>query len=225
MHIEMEITLRCNAKCPSCSRHCHYGFYDESSDVTMDQVARFAQEVIKHGDIDLVSIMGGEPLLHPHLTEIILLVKALKNHGNIKRCQIVTNGKIEAPQGLMTVNVIPEDSPLRPQNHRCQFVAPFDTGQELKDCPVPHDCGVSWGAFGWYPCGAGGAICRLFGHSQYRRDTIPDTADDFPQRNTMCMLCQAKAKTYMLCRDFGDIRSVSFRKAISEFDSERLERY
>jgi len=191
----------------------------------MDQVDAFVNEVKGHGNVDMISIMGGEPTLHPAFR---LICEKLAFHllfeKQIRRLQVVTNGtnQITPMLGLGICTSRPEE---KAHLHRCQFVAPFDTGQELKDCPVPDDCGVSWGAFGWWPCGAGGAICRLFNYSEYRRDTIPDTVDDFPNRNKMCILCQAKAKTYMLCRDFGDIRSVSFRKAISEFSSERLERY
>lgn len=230
MHLEMEITLRCNAKCPACSRHCHYGLYGEESDVTMEQVDRFCEEVKGHGDIDLVSIMGGEPTLHPQLAAIIFRVQQLKDEGSIKRCQVVSNGKLPIPivfehrQLDIAHLVIPEEAEIRIQNHRCQFVAPCDTGQELKHCPVPEDCGPSWGAFGWYPCGAGGAIARLFtGLPGCRTSVIPGGPDMWTRR--LCTLCQAKAKTYMLCKDFGDIQSVSFRRAIAEFDSKKLKRY
>lgn len=231
MHIQMEITLRCNAKCPACSRHCHYGLYDEESDVTMEQVDRFCEEVKGHGDIDLVSIMGGEPTVHPRLDAIMFRVQQLRDEGSIGRCQVVTNGKLPIPivfeHRQLDVGgcVIPEDDPLRHQNLRCMFVSPLDTGQELKDCPVAKDCGVSWGAYGWYPCGAGGAIARLFDSTGFRRGNIPACHPLVCEISEVCAHCQAQAKTYMYCRDFGDIQSVSFRKAIAEFDSKRLTRY
>ena len=229
MHIEMEITLRCNATCPACSRHCHYGLYGKESDVTMEQVDRFCEEVRGHGDIDLVSIMGGEATLHDDLAAIMANVQVLRDEGHIKRCQIVTNGKLPIPVAFahrkleIAHLVIPEDAQIRIDNHRCQFVAPCDTGQELKHCPVPDDCGPSWGAYGWYPCGAGGAIARLFGVPGCRTSEIPSGADMWTRR--LCTLCQAKAKTYMYCRDFGDIQSVSFRRAIERFDRNKLKRY
>lgn len=223
MKIEMEITLRCNAVCPSCSRHSHYGLYDESSDVTMEQVDRFCQEVKEHGNVEMIWVMGGEPTVHPKLANILYLL--LKLDITIV---LVTNGILPLP-------VIYENEPLNYQidirspekgkDHRCMFVAPLDTGQELKECPVPEDCGVSWGAYGWYPCGAGGAICRLFGFDHLRKENIPESEKDFEGIMPMCIRCQAKADTYMFVRDFGEIRSCSFRAAFAKFKQERLRKY
>lgn len=226
MNLQMEITLRCNAQCPSCSRHCHYGLYDESSDVTMEQVLRFCEEVKCHGGIDLISIMGGEPTVHPDLKEIIALIMELKDKNHIKRCQVVTNGKIvitDVPG--IHFEIIPEEAQIRIDNHRCQFVSPYDTGQEIGDCKIIDGCGISWGAYGWWPCGAGGAICRLMGIEQFRTATIPPRLLRQEEVLPMCVHCQVKAKKLLFCRDFGDIRSISFRNAVREFDAKKLRRY
>lgn len=229
MKIEFEITLRCNAECPSCSRHCHYGMYGYDSDVTMGQVERFIEEVKRNPDIDIIHIMGGEPILHPELGKIMFLFQKLQEEGFIKRCQLVTNGKLPIPIAFehrkLDVCVLIASPKDKADNHRCMLVAPCDTGQELKDCPVPYDCGISFGAYGFWPCGAGGAIARLFGLTQYNLRHFPSCEDEFPDRTEMCVLCQAKAKQYMWCRDFGEIRSVSFRKAFREFDAKNLRRY
>ncbi len=229
MNIEMEITLRCNASCPACSRHCPYGLYDKSSDVTMEQVERFCEEVKGHGDVDMVHIMGGEPTLHRQFYKIVQQVKVnLLLKGRIRRMQVVTNGIIPIDTdsgGFADVGICTSRPQDKAHLHRCQLVAPFDTGQKLKECRVPYECGVSFGAYGWWPCGAGGAICRLFNLRQYHRDTIPRSPKDFPDRNIMCNLCQAKAEKYMMVADYGDIKSRSFRKAFREFKRERLERY
>jgi hypothetical protein len=227
MNIEFEITLRCNAKCPCCSRHCHYGLYGHDSDVTLEQTERFIEEVKGHGGVDIIHVMGGEPVLNPYFRCIVLEVKdKLLGPGHIKRLQVVTNGKIPIPDDFIVgVGICISREEEKAHKHRCMFVAPYDTGQELKHCPVPKDCGVSFGAFGWWPCGAGGAIARLFGLNQYSRETIPKDIDDFPEINTLCDLCQAKAKNYMFCKDYGDIRSVSFRKAFERFDANKLWRY
>jgi len=230
MNIEMEITLRCNAKCPSCSRHCPYLDYGHESDVTMDQVARFTEEVkaysIDHTRIDIIHIMGGEPTLHPLFNAIVTeLQERLLGPGHIRRLQVVTNGIIPVASWLNVAVSVSRPEEKGPK-HRCMLVAPYDTGQQLKTkCPVPGDCGVSFGAYGWWPCGAGGAICRLFGLDKYRREAIPEDEDDFPDRNDMCVRCQAKAAKYMFVKDFGSIRSISFWKAMKDFDASKLRRY
>ena len=227
MNIELEITLRCNAECPSCSRHCHYGMYDYDSDVTMNQVERFIEEVKGHPGIDMIHVMGGEPALHPSFGVIVQMLRfGLLEKNYIKRMQIVTNGTTTIDASYYPgVGVCISRPADKADNHRCMFVAPCDTGQELKDCPVPYECGISFGAYGYWPCGAGGAIARLFGLDQYNLRHLPICEDEFPYRTQMCVLCQAKAEQYMWCRDFGEIRSVSFRKAFHEFDAKKLRRY
>lgn len=230
MNIEFEINLRCNAKCPSCSRHCPYLDYGRESDVTIEQIFRFVGEVKAysqdHTRIDMIHIMGGEPTLHPFFEQIVTtLQEKLLRPGHIRRLQVVTNGIIPVDPKLEVPTTISRPEEKGPE-HRCMLVAPYDTGQQLKvKCPVPYDCGVSFGAYGWWPCGAGGAICRLFGLERYRRETIPEDVDDFPDRNDMCARCQAKAAKYMFVKEFGDIRSISFWKAMRDFDASQLRRY
>lgn len=229
MNIEFEITLRCNAKCPSCSRHCPYLDYGDDSDVGLGQVARFIMELksysVDHTRVDMIHVMGGEPTLHPFFEQIVIaLQERLLQPGHIRRLQVVTNGIIPVDPKLEVPTSISRPEEKGP-DHRCMLVAPFDTGQKFKECPVPEDCGVSFGAYGWWPCGAGGAICRLFGLNQYRRDTIPDDEYQFPDKNAMCSYCQAKAAKYMFVKDFGDIRSISFWNAMKDFDKSKLEKY
>lgn len=229
MNIEFEITLRCNAKCPSCSRHCPYLDYGHESDVTMDQVGRFIEEVkaysVDHTRVDMIHVMGGEPTVHRLFSIIVMALQdKLLELGHIRRLQVVTNGIIPVDPRLEVPTSISRPEEKGPE-HRCMLVAPCDTGQKLKTCPVPVDCGVSFGAYGWWPCGAGGAICRLFGLNKYRRSTIPEDFDDFPETNDMCKLCQAKAANYMFVKDFGNIMSRSFRDALWAFDKSTLEKY
>lgn len=230
MNIEMEITLRCNARCPSCSRHCPYLDYGHESEINMDQFARFVREIKSYSEnhtrIDMIHVMGGEPTLHPFFDEIVVaLQERLLRPGHIRRLQVITNGIIPVKSALEVPICISRPEEKGPK-HRCMLVAPNDTGQILKTkCPVPEDCGVSFGVYGWWPCGAGGAICRLFGLDQFRRSTIPEHVDDFPYRGEMCSQCQAKAANYMFVKDFGDIRSISFWNAMKDFDKSKLRKY
>lgn len=226
MNIELELTLRCNAKCHSCSRHAHYGLYDDKSDVTLAQIAAFIVEVQNHGNVDLISVMGGEPTVHPEFPAIVFLLKQkLLCEGHVRRMQIVTNGSNPIPDIIKDVPVTTSPEHVKSKDHRCMFAAPCDTGQELKECSVPKDCGISFGAYGYWPCGAGGAIARLFGLLEYNRQAIPNDEYDFPDKIKLCVLCQAKAKNYIFVKDFGDIKSVSFRKAFKKFDAGKLWKY
>ena len=170
-------------------------------------------------------VTGGEPTVHPLYDEIMtkLYVELLLTSA-IKRLIIVSNGYIPVvlPPGVEHTILAPED---KMHLFRCQYVAPFDTGQERKECMVPFTDGAGFSAYGWYPCGGGAAICMLLGLSQYRRDTIPADISDFGSLDDMCKFCQVSAKQWMYIRDHGPIRSRSFREAMCEFDAKKLWRY
>jgi hypothetical protein len=208
MNIEFEITLRCNAKCPSCSRHCPYLNYGHESDINRDQFARFIKEVTSYSEhhtrIDMIHIMGGEPTLHPFFESIVIhLQERLLEPGCIRRLQVVTNGIIPVNPKLEVQTCISRPEEKGPK-HRCMLVAPYDTGQQLKTkCPVPYDCGVSFGAYGWWPCGAGGAICRLFGLEQSRTMKMI-----FPTE-TICALAARQRRRHICSSRISAIFAVS----------------
>jgi len=68
--IELEITLRCNSYCSQCSRHCNILNYG-NTDMSLNQINKFINQVEKSNQIlNRISIMGGEPTLHPKLSII-----------------------------------------------------------------------------------------------------------------------------------------------------------
>jgi len=223
MKIEYAITLRCNAGCPSCSRHSQ--IHGAESDVTLEQNDRFIAEVKGHGDVERVWVTGGEPAVHPLYDEIMskLYVELLQTN-TIKHLIIVSNGYIPVvlPPGVEHDILGPED---KMHLFRCQYVAPYDTGQERKECKVPFTDGAGFSAYGWYPCGGGASICMLLGLWKYRRDKIPKDIGDFGSLYDMCKFCQVSAKHWMYVKDFGPICSRSFREAFSRFDAKKLRRY
>jgi len=233
MNIELEITLRCNIACPGCSRHCSYLDYSDS-DMTLEQIDKFVAEVKNHGDVDLISVMGGEPTIHPDFEIIMLKIYSeLFQKGVIKRLQIVTNGVIPVSEvikqlPLSVITVLWERDKL--QNFRCQLVAPIDTGQEMKDwrdCEVLRCCGTAVNTYGVSPCGAGGAIARLFGLKKYIVFHLPKSASDFGDLWDMCKYCQVLAKPYMFYKDYGYIQSRSFKEAFNGAEERirKLHRY
>jgi len=74
LNIELEITLRCNSKCPQCSRHCNIISYG-NLDMTLEQINKLISQVLS-SDIVVghITIMGEEPTIHPHFEEITLLL-------------------------------------------------------------------------------------------------------------------------------------------------------
>lgn len=87
-YIEIPITTKCSLRCKECSNLIQYynaGSFFDHKRITND-VSRLCKAV---NEIDMVRVLGGEPLLHPHLKEIIT---GLLENKNIHHVQIVTNG-------------------------------------------------------------------------------------------------------------------------------------
>ncbi len=107
--------------------------------------------------------------------------------------------------------------------HRCQFVAPRDTGQEQKVCEGPAVCGIALNCYGYAPCGAGGTIMRLFDMKEGFRYTLPSGAEDFGDLTTLCSLCQGSAKEPRIYGKGDCTPSRSFQEAIDHYKKRKPE--
>jgi MoaA/NifB/PqqE/SkfB family radical SAM enzyme len=84
---------RCNLSCAYCNE------YDKVSDpVPTAEMLRRIELLAKLGT-GIITISGGEPLLHPELDEII---RAIRSHGAI--ATIITNGYLLTPERIQRLN-------------------------------------------------------------------------------------------------------------------------
>lgn len=73
----IEITTRCNITCPGCYRLCNQpGRKGEHK--SLEDIKHEIQELKRIRNCSMISISGGEPLLHPDIGPIIHYVKSLK---------------------------------------------------------------------------------------------------------------------------------------------------
>ncbi len=213
MNLELEITLRCNTKCPACNRHC--GIVDwGDTDMTLEQVDRFVRQARERPDpLGLISVMGGEPTLHPHLGAILSLLRhELLDRGHLRRLQIATNGVLPLPQEADGLEILVSDP--KKKRHRCHLVAPIDSGQKYRQCRIPRTCGIELTRFGYYPCGAGGAIARLFRMDSFVRYALPTSLAEFGDLMELCKLCQLAAVPQWAVSDYGNRISPSYERAL-----------
>jgi MoaA/NifB/PqqE/SkfB family radical SAM enzyme len=85
---------RCNLSCAYCNE------YDKVSDpVPTAEMLRRIEKLAGLGT-GIITISGGEPLLHPDLDEII---RAIRNHGSI--ATIITNGYLLTPERIDRLNL------------------------------------------------------------------------------------------------------------------------
>ena len=80
-HIVIEPTMECNISCRICYN------LSRGHTKTLDQVKREIDLAISKRNLDTISILGGEPTLHPDLADIIAYIKSRNLH-----CQLLTNG-------------------------------------------------------------------------------------------------------------------------------------
>jgi hypothetical protein len=87
-HAVLESNYTCNRQCV----HCYNRFRGIVK--PLDQLTEEVDQALAVRNLETISILGGEPTLHPHLTEI---VRYIKSKGLI--CQILSNGVILAKPG------------------------------------------------------------------------------------------------------------------------------
>lgn len=91
------ITSACDLDCPICYVH---NKNDDAFHMSREEFARVLDHLVADhdGDLDLVNLTGGEPLLHPHLLELIELCHARGVH----RVSVCTNGvRLLKDEGLV----------------------------------------------------------------------------------------------------------------------------
>jgi glycosyltransferase involved in cell wall biosynthesis len=198
--IEIDIICDCNLKCYNCDRSCTQAPSQER--MTTFQIQYFINASIAASiHWECVRILGGEPTLHPDLLEIIDMIRSWKKEYSPEtRIELVTNG-----YGLRVKEVlkhIPKDIMVdntnkdsREQDFCAVNIAPSDLAMYRctdfrNGCKITTDsCGIGFTPYGFYPCGAGGAIDRVFGLN-IGRDSLPAKDDDmYDQLEKLCRLC------------------------------------
>lgn len=87
-YIEMPITTKCSLRCRECANLIQY--YDNGEFLDYKRLINDTHKLCQVAKgINTLRILGGEPLLHPYLKEII---EGILKNKNIENIQIVTNG-------------------------------------------------------------------------------------------------------------------------------------
>jgi len=164
------------------------------------------------------------------------IIQEIYNIPTVKLSQILDN--IHTFHGIPVINYKPLSA--KHEEHRCALVAPYDSGQEMIDkCDHSRHCGINYAFDGYWPCGNGAAIARLFKLDKYKKNKLPKTESewdgidengDADTKNggmwDLCKLCQVSAKNMMMEKEHGRPISVSYRKALGlEGDKKDLAEY
>ena len=85
-YLEWMITTSCDLACPGCDRFIDFGHNWTES---FDDITRNMRFWSQHLDPDNLTIIGGEPLIHPNIAEICKVARQNFDHAQI---EIFTNG-------------------------------------------------------------------------------------------------------------------------------------
>ena len=199
-NIELDITYECNLGCKSCNRSCPQARTQER--MTIDQIEKFIQESLAKGIIwEKISLVGGEPTLHPDFLKIAqLLVDYKKRYAGETLIWLKTNGFGLKVQKVLEkvppeIEIISSEKESSIQDDFVNFnIAPKDTGNcqgcdYINGCVIMEYCGIGLNPYGYYPCAVAAGIDRIFGFNLGRKK-IPEFTDDMPKElRIFCSLC------------------------------------
>jgi hypothetical protein len=198
--IELELITACNLKCYNCDRSSRQAVSSES--MTVEQVRRFVDESL---DLDWrwrkIALLGGEPTLHPRFFEILDELDRYRTRYPDVVVKLISNGY--GPRVARVLSRLPpwvsvwntqKHSP-RQDHFDAYNVAPQDL-PEYADadfslgCTIPFACGMALTRYGFYPCGAGASVDRVFGLGcgvASLRDVTPEGL--VAEFSSLCRLC------------------------------------
>lgn len=174
--IEIEITSKCNMKCPQCDRSCNQAATDEH--MSLEQIRHFIRESVRTGKKwAFIVIIGGEPTLHPDIYEIVnMLIQYKLTFSPNTKITISTNGASQETVKILEnlPSIIHQENSNKKSFNHAHFdtynVAPADIEQYqcdtinfAKGCNIPSLSGTALTRYGYYSCGSGAAVDRVFG--------------------------------------------------------------
>lgn len=198
--VEIEITTACNLGCFNCDRSSGQAVSTER--MTVAQIRKFVDESIaQNHKWTRIKILGGEPTLHSDLIAILTELKRYKDTV-YSGCVIwvYSNGygaKVDEvierlPPWVKIQNTAKES---RLQDFSAYNIAPIDLDEYrdsdfTKACDITEGCGVGLTRYGFYLCGAGASVDRVFGLDVGIKCVRDLTRDNlFAQRAILCSRC------------------------------------
>jgi hypothetical protein len=225
--IELEITSYCSLACHNCDRSVRQAPTGEH--MSLEQINKFVQESLElNYEWNTINILGGEPTLHPDFFEILMGIKKYKDKYNDCRVEVSTNGygpvvnKVltEMPDWIVINNSSKQSNKQKFSSYN---IAPIDFKKyRNKDfsrgCRITQYCGLGLNRYGYYCCGAGASVDRIFGFnvglhslSLVNRNVISE------QLKLLCQFCGHFKENYGKKTISQDKFSPSWEKAYDEY--------
>ena len=163
--------------------------------MTLPQLEYFVCEMKnRNAYIGRIRLVGGEPSIHPKLTQIVDLLHSEFVPTFVGRLEIVTNGS--HPERILPLSSYFEkirisDERDKQKYHTSNLVhTPASLGYEGRICNAPFHCGFSLNYFGYFPCSAGAGIARMQDWMKWQRLELPvSVLQTWPDLQLLCNHC------------------------------------
>lgn len=167
------ITYRCNLCCSHCSSAIDQAPSNEI--MSLETVKEIITEsIVLNWPWKTISLYGGEPTMHPQLTDICRLLQNYKLHNNPSvRLGLTTNGigfkVLVGIEVAKSFGFAIDDSSISQRKyntlkvrHIPYYHSPVDLGEDyFLGCHLSSSCGIICTNKGYYECNAAGAAYRL----------------------------------------------------------------
>lgn len=198
--IEIDITYTCNLKCNNCNRSCSQA--PDNSHMTIDQIHKVIRQTKdSRRKFKKIRILGGEPLLHPDIIDIMnLLLEFRESESPETAVEIVTNGYGDKVREV--INLIPEGIEITNTHKTSSYVETFEAfnlaprditnfsaEDYTKACWITRDCGMGLNIYGYYQCAVAAGIDRVLGLDIGIKN-MPMREEEFiEQKQLLCGYC------------------------------------
>jgi len=204
-NVQIHITDACNIGCNNCDRCC--GLARSPEHMSVEQIEHyFAYDFLNK--TKRIDIIGGEPLVHPKFKEIIQVFEKHRQSMPRTKIRLTTNGTVntellkDLPKWISVRNSA-KDTSCQEYKFEAFNIAPIDKGfhsHNVQSCSIPWRCGIALTKYGFFLCGAGYGVARVFG------------LDIGIQKYTDLTISNLKAQKHVLCQYCGHSRSIVKKK-------------
>lgn len=230
--IELNITFDCNLKCFNCNRSCRQA--PEEANMSVEQIEKFVKESQNYNrKWKTITVLGGEPTLHPDIFKILKLLISYRNQsGNKTTLRLCTNGFGSEVKNVLSKIpreiVINNTDKKSVRNRFYSFnVAPVDLEEYTKadcsnKCSITQACGLGLSRYGYYTCSHAAGIDRVFGFDIGRKKLPADGDEMLDQAVIFCRYCgRFKVSSLSRCILEKEEMSLSWINAYKKFKEQK----
>ena len=234
--IELEINSYCNLACFNCDRSIRQARTDE--EMSLENIQKFVNESIAlKRKWHVIKILGGEPTLHPQFFEILKILNIYRDFNPACKISLATNGFGEKVNAVLTmipswVRILNTKKTSAINCFSSYNLAPIDTAEFKnkdfsKGCIISERSGLGLTRYGYYACGAGASVDRVFGFDVGIKKLNNVTNDQLrEQMKILCSFCghfkyftydHEKTSKYI----YNEQMSISWKNAYAKYSESK----